>query len=822
MSTPTKFWIHTLIRWSLIIVLVIVACERVNDAPCPILYTGEIVNISDKGAIFTGVFKNIDPDQIADYGFIWEMGKAPTVESSTKYSLPLPFKNNSHSYNNNSSLSKDTTYYMRIFVTYDDKETYYGKAVPFYSLGSQAPVINNIEPSTACFGDTITIQGNYFGLDSTDINVIFGGIDQANIIHTADTSIKVLVPFFTSGNSYFSSDLVTIKVQRSGFFSAKNTQFQLSPPRITSYTPNEGNSYTEMTISGYGFHPKFTEVTIGEHKCDIKLINCQNMQVLLPAIFQDYQDFLKIKVAKKTTTLGLVKVLGMVIDKIFPDTVFSYEKLKLYGHNLDTKYIAIYLNNEQARILNATYDSITVEVPGEICTNELKLKMRSGGNSQVYDKKIMFRQPKIIDIQRAENNYFDGNFTIKGQYFPDIGQFEQISINGIVGNYTYNFNKSISSINIDVPWNVEPVDEWLNAKIKFCQSTQKTVDSVFRIPKPEILEVSDKVYPFQRHTITGKNFNMDDVDCLLTKVNLGNTHLEHTYLFQENKLAFWPPENLASGTYPLKVTVNGQESDPVDVELINRWNMLGIRPETLGLNSIFFLHENNLYVGGGKYNVEGENISKDFKSFDLLSHEWNNKSSLPLQYGLGFTDSSFGYAYGEGKLFKYDFNSDSWSLLSQKDIDYTTGFLYDDKIFIFSIDISQVHYYYDLEENIWVQFAGYSGTVSSPRYMQSVLCNDVAYLFQEDDIFKIDLTDLSISDTNETQNPYDYKSSMGFEYNGDLYLYKENGFEIRDTNNFGTRYIGGPSGYIPNIIRDGTTVYFLNYTNIWTFDLTSQ
>lgn len=799
--------------WSILFVMAIHGCDRENDKlPIPVLFTGKVVEVSQDGSVFTGLFRNVEADQVVEYGFLWSLEENTNLENSLKYALPLPFEQASHSYINNSSLQRDTTYYVTIYVRYQDNSIYYGNIVSFYSLGSLTPLIQNVIPSSACFGDTVVLQGRYFGVDTTDKRVFFGE-DQATVLHASDSTIEVQVPFFTAENSYFTSNKVIIQVSRTGYTTASTDQFQLSPPRISSYSPVEGNSGTAITVTGYGFHPEFTEMAVGGYPCEIESVSSHQVQALLPLLFQDFEGPLIVTVAKRSSTAGTVKVFGPAINRVFPDTVFSNDELKLYGRNLAIESLMIEINDKAASIIAASNDSITVKVPGEICADVLTVNMVLGDESKAYPEHVRFRQPRDIIIQSTQNQLFNGEINVSGTYFPEVTN-PTVRLNGLNAQYYYDFGGESSSINIQVPSSVIPENEWLRADIDFCPSTQLSFDSVFHIPPPVILNTSDTTYSFSSLTLSGENFNaFEDRN----QIYLGGDYLETRRAQQQDMLSFYLPDELEPGNYPIKIITNGQESNSVNVEYVHRWNKLADLPEEMYFKPVLLLHDNELFMGGGDHN-----LSDNFYSYNLLTGSWGSRSPLPVSYGLSFTDATYGYVYGEGALYRYEFGSDQWTLLSQRQIDYTTGFLYDNKIFILTIGIQSSQYYYDLVENTWVEFSGYTGDAGNTRaFMHSVLGLDKAYIFHYWDIYILDLLDLSIIDTNEGQNFDDDKSPVGFEYNGEAYLYS-NGWEIYDTQDFSRRNIGGPSGDLVNIIRDGDRVYFMNHNELWTFDLTLQ
>ena len=804
------------------LLLLLFSCEKGDDIPAvPILYTGDIKEVDENGTVFSGVFKNIDPDLTKEFGFIWSTGEAPTNLNSLKRTFPLPPVKEIYTYRNHSSLIRDTTYYMRIFVSYPQK-IYYGRTVSFYSFGSKPPELTGINPAVACFGDTIQITGKYLGLDTKNMELFFNE-DPARILQADDEAIVTIVPLFSQNNSYFETGKISIKLNRYQHSSLLKDEFTLSPPEINSYTPSEGLSYTNLSIEGKGFHPDFTKIFIGDYICDITNINNRYINALLPPLFNDYQGVLAIEVANKRQEAGIITVFGPSINEIHPKEIFSYEQLTFSGQNLLNENLEIKIGGKKALKISSANDSMVVEVPGEICDKKLAIEMKFGNSSYLHNEKISFKQPENIVISREENNLFDGRIIIRGDYMPEIQPYGadgiDISLNDMNAIYFYNFNQDARShLTVNIPKDVTPVKEWLNLDVQFCESTGLEIDSAFHIPAPEILNVDSKIYSLENYVITGRYFNATDVQniIILGDYEYGPEKATNTTTMFLQGL----PVDFEADVYPLKIITNGQESNSVNVEVVHRWNKITDLPEIIGSNPVAFYSDKVFYLGGGEN--DATNI---FYSYDLDTREWNKKSNLPRYTGTCSNNSEYGYFFND-YLNRYNFVSDSWETLSgYKNIDHPqASFIYDNKFFVLSIGIKSNHYYYDLIQNEWVTFEGYTGFVSGTCYMQAVLENDKVYIFHDNDIYILNLANLTFEESGAS-NPSKsaYKSQTGFEYNGELYLYGRTRWDIYNSQSFKYRQIKGPEyGNQERVFCDGNTAYFIAYNSIWKFDLTMQ
>jgi hypothetical protein len=191
-------------------------------------------------------------------------------------------------------------------------------------------------------------------------------------------------------------------------------------------------------------------------------------------------------------------------------------------------------------------------------------------------------------------------------------------------------------------------------------------------------------------------------------------------------------------------------------------------------------------------------------------------------------NSTDGYLSYNEKLYKYNFISDAWESLQpcSEAVHATTGFLYDNKFYLFQNGIKMRYFYYDLAENQWLGFDGYSGSVECYCTVMSVFDGINAYLFHDNEIFIFNPVDLTISQAGSygIRLSIDKTSRIGFEYNGTAYLYGNSGWDIFDLESFKEiKRIGGPEqGWQNRVFRVDNTAYFIGYYGIWKFNLEMQ
>ncbi len=107
------------------------------------------------------------------------------------------------------------------------------------------PDITMIDPASGPVRSTVTLTGVNFSENPDEISVTFDGGDQAQIISSTETTIKVKVPDFTT------SGIVNLVVGTS--FAIGGPTFTVELPEIMSYSTSTAEPGASVVISGSGF-----------------------------------------------------------------------------------------------------------------------------------------------------------------------------------------------------------------------------------------------------------------------------------------------------------------------------------------------------------------------------------------------------------------------------------------------------------------------------------------------------------------------------------------------------------------------------------------
>jgi hypothetical protein len=813
-----------LISWNLIFA----GCHKDEDRiEGPLLFTGDVLDINESGAIFAGNFKNVDHKKVEEYGFLWrtyssgELNRNPEYERSLRHIIKGPPENNVSHFVNDASLKPDEIYYVRTFVRYPEK-IFYGNTVSFLSAGSRLPVIRSIEPETAYFGDTVIIHADFIGVDFNEIRVLFN--DQvANRVRINDTSIWVAVPVDGKSKYYFKGKMEVV-VKKYKDHISDIYPYTISSPEILSINPVEPLSLDTITIRGHRFPPLYyTKVLFDDLPAKIISVSSEEIKILAPALFEDKTCTITLEDGITMVDAGEVKVRAPVVIEKFPQEVFSGEKLLLSGLNLHNRKLNILIGGKLVSPFEIKNDLLMVTVPDGLCGITQTLEMQLGDAKRSFEGGISFKQPQNVTITTTENNYFDGKIFLTGEYLPNIQYYPngspriELKFNGISSSfYSYHINAgSGNSMEAIVPANIPAPDGWLNLKVGFCETSVVKYDSVFHIPPPVITSVPDTIYKYFGFTIMGENLNFSHANTIyLDEMQLVNQKAENPHKIRISST----PLHIQDGDYILRVMTNGQFSNEVSVYLKDPYELVSQVPVALGFNPVFFIKENEIYIGGGQY------ATNDFFSFNLISRTWHKKENLPVVTGASANGNLFGYLSFNRSLFRYDFINDQWDAMPELNKEtrfrnHYPGLMHGEKFFIFPYCISDNNFYFDTDQNTWHTGGKIGSTLGSCYRLSGIQTNDRFYLFNGPEVHKYDpYAETFISNHFVTNNHNvlrsGYHTVTGFEYEGMGYLFHNLKWLISNLKGPGYKELPAPGGQT-KVFRTEDYAYSICSSNIW-------
>jgi hypothetical protein len=806
------------------ILLCIFSCDKKEQKPdFPVLFTGEITDVSKDGAVFSASFKNIDSDRLTDFGFVWGTNENLTIDSPYKYSLSLEPNKEFYSYRNTTSLLPETVYFVMSFVKYE-RTVFYGKAISFLSLGARPPEILSITPASAYFGDTVKINIGEAIPVTAPIKVFFNK-EEVKITGIKDSSILVIVPDFKESDSYFIDGKTSVLFNRFSISSNQYNGFTIKTAEIYSFEPESVQTFNLLTITGKGFLPNSTEVIIAGEKCKISEIDNRKIICRAPISFEDIEDSLTINIHGKISKTGKIKILAPLIKKHFPDSIFSNGNLSFTGRNLANEQLSIKIDNKTANILYRSDDEITVEVVGRLCGIGASVEMQIEDSIKKYIDKLPILQPSGFEIKPGYDGNYQRNVSIKGNYLPET--LPSVYLNNSYYSYAYfSYNKKDKS-ELKL-YNLEEFpmpNGFISLKASFCDSTIIYLDSVYSIPAPKIDKYDPVINNFSVNKIYGKNFNQ------IAQTNL--IYIDDIVFPQQtaqndSTLLFFPFDKLSEGEHTMHVTTNEQPSNKVTINFQKLWEKASANQDYFGSVPKGFILGDFLYTCN---NDDGNYLN--FYSYNLKSKIWESKANKPSPLGAFVTDNLYGYLYCANRLFRYTPQTNSWELLSENSFgqlssDYwkVNSVYYAGKLFFFTGCEANEIYIYDIKANSWSNLGFELDYNFWPAKSTITVVDDKVYLLDGENYMTFDFITEKYSLVKKlpghVYNNFSFQN--GFNYNGDIYTYQGDHFlKFTPGNNMESSKIYGPSAGAGNcILRQGNMAYLVISDGVWEFDLSKQ
>ena len=165
--------------------LLVGSCNQDEALPQAELSTGSPTPIAGGGLTLNGFIGYISA---TDHGFT--IYKEENSYPSKRISLGSPQSRGSFSAPLTNGLEEGVTYGVRSYMVRNGELTEGGQQ-PFVWTGDRLPELTDFFPKSGHVGDTITIEGRYFG-DSP--YVVFNGSKTTPALSSTDTHVKVVVP----------------------------------------------------------------------------------------------------------------------------------------------------------------------------------------------------------------------------------------------------------------------------------------------------------------------------------------------------------------------------------------------------------------------------------------------------------------------------------------------------------------------------------------------------------------------------------------------------------------------------------------------------
>jgi hypothetical protein len=345
--------------------------EEMRDFPK--VNTHKVLEINSDGATFHASIKLRNNPKIDKHGFVWSTTQGVPVvgrpDLNSEVSFPGSPANNTFSVRISAALEKGAEYNVRAFVTVNELVVY-GDIIKFLSQGSVAPIVNDYNPKSGTWGDTINFTGKYFSTVPTQ-NVVRFNVSTANVVFASDTLIKVRVPSVLNGSE------AEIRLSVAGNISNSVLKFAYPAISLSSVTPLLATFGDTLTIKGGHINPikTHTIVSINNIEGEIVSLTPQQIRVLVPGYLNSRKSQIKVQSAGRSITFPEQLVLkDPIITGIDADTITRADQIIIiYGENFSPNpqnNKILYKNQHQAQILESSNRHIKLILPKQIITNQ--------------------------------------------------------------------------------------------------------------------------------------------------------------------------------------------------------------------------------------------------------------------------------------------------------------------------------------------------------------------------------------------------------------------------------------------------------------------
>ncbi len=183
-----------------------------DDLPAinyPVVDIDEVTEIRSDGATFNSGIIQINNNNIIEYGFVYGKTKNPAIESGYKIVFDTPLNSTLFSYRMNRGLENRFEYFVRAFVR-SESFLSYSENKSFISLGSNPPVISDVQPRKIKKGEKLYITGSNFAPTGNSVQFIGQNITIVDVKTLSQFKIEAVVP------ELFNDDAFNVRVKTAG------------------------------------------------------------------------------------------------------------------------------------------------------------------------------------------------------------------------------------------------------------------------------------------------------------------------------------------------------------------------------------------------------------------------------------------------------------------------------------------------------------------------------------------------------------------------------------------------------------------------------
>ena len=221
------------------------------------------------------------------------------------------------------------------------------------------------------------------------------------------------------------------------------------PPTLDNF-PTTGLLGQSLLIQVQNIEPNKIQVFFDSEEAEVNYVSDEEIMVVVPRTITTNTPTLKVIDLNENKTI-LNKTFSLktpIISSYSIDNVTFNETLTLFGENFDilNEFVSVTVNNKNATIINVTYDKIEIQIPTEITTSDLQVKVRAQLQEVTSTLPLHLKNPLINGIQNT-TAWITSQLTVNGQNFNPNYEFGEVYINGI----RCYFSSSNNQLSITIP-----------------------------------------------------------------------------------------------------------------------------------------------------------------------------------------------------------------------------------------------------------------------------------------------------------------------------------------------------------------------------------
>ena len=220
----------------------------------------------------------------------------------------------------------------------------------------------------------------------------------------------------------------------------------------TVYTPPTLLGFSETGLLGQpisiqieNFELNKLQVFFDEEEATVNYVSDKEISVVVPRSIKTSHPILKI-IDLNENKIILNKTLYLKkpsISKYSSGDITFNETLTIYGENFDIQkdFVAVYVNNEMATIINTDYNKIEIQIPQKIIKADLDIKVKSQLQEISSSIPLVLKNPIIKGVVQSSGIWLQQSLNVDVENFNPNAEFGEVLIDGLPCFFTVYNNK---------------------------------------------------------------------------------------------------------------------------------------------------------------------------------------------------------------------------------------------------------------------------------------------------------------------------------------------------------------------------------------------